>query len=188
MAGKRLRRKLGKKVLAGQMTVDEARVWLGRASVQKSYGSAWSTWPEQGPAYRPREPDEEYVREAARSKVVWPQQPSPAVLTKAAKTAQKRYDQQMAPVWEMIAKGLGASTFPAPPAPCPVPACGREAADAARAGHRGRRARAHATRPRRDLQGLGPIGYPPSHYWMIRTYIDKSPSTVRLAESPGKKS
>lgn len=46
MAGKKLRRRLYKKVLAGTMTVDEARARLGRHVAQKSYGSAWSTWPE----------------------------------------------------------------------------------------------------------------------------------------------
>ena len=44
MGRKALKRKLGKRVLSGKLTVDEARARLGRATVQKS---AWSTWPAQ---------------------------------------------------------------------------------------------------------------------------------------------
>lgn len=106
MAGKKkLRRRLYKKVLAGTMTVDEVRARLGRDVAQKSYGSAWSTWPEQSPAYQPREPDWEYLLEAARTKIPVPQ-PQISKVNKA----HKRYDRHIAPVREMLAKALACST------------------------------------------------------------------------------
>jgi hypothetical protein len=63
MGRKALKRKLGKRVLSGKLTVDEARARLGRATVQKS---AWSTWPAQ-PRPRPvprYQGDDQYLRDA----------------------------------------------------------------------------------------------------------------------------
>jgi len=114
VACKKMKRKLGKKVRAGSMTVDEARARLGRTVAQKSYGSAWSTWPEQAAVSPPREPDWEYVLEAARAKIVLPPRPQVAKVRKTA--AQKRYDRDMAPAREAIAKALNCTTTLAPPA------------------------------------------------------------------------
>jgi hypothetical protein len=61
---KALKRKLGKKVLAGKLTVDEARARLGRKVTQAAYKGAWSSWPAQAPAYQPRPLDEDYIRTA----------------------------------------------------------------------------------------------------------------------------
>jgi hypothetical protein len=117
--GKKLKRKLGKKVLAGELTVDEARARLGRAVVRKSAGTAWSTWPAQAGTMVPREPDEEYVLEAVRAQVPGPDRPSPRMVEKA----RRRHDQDMAPFRVAVAKGLHASTFPALP---PAPAAARQ--------------------------------------------------------------
>jgi hypothetical protein len=93
MGRKKLRRKLGKKVLSGATTVDEARARLGRKVSQKAaYKSAWSGWPEQPPGYEPRVPDEEYVLEAAR----W--RPSPPALPKRKRS----------PARPQVAKSYGA--------------------------------------------------------------------------------
>jgi hypothetical protein len=85
------KRKPGNKVLSGQVTVDEARAGLPS---RNPIGLPGRPGPSR-PGYQPREPDWECVREAARAKVVMPQQFNP-VITKVAKTAQKRYGQQMA--------------------------------------------------------------------------------------------
>ena len=71
MGRKALKRKLGKKVLAGKLTVGEARARLGREMAQRVQKSARAAWPVQPePAQLRPEPryqgDEEYIRSAFR--------------------------------------------------------------------------------------------------------------------------
>jgi hypothetical protein len=65
---KALKRKLGKKVLAGKLTVGEARARLGREMaqrVQKSARPAWPAQPQPQPAPRYQD-DDDYIRAAFR--------------------------------------------------------------------------------------------------------------------------
>jgi len=72
MGRKALKRKLGKKVLAGKLTVGEARARLGREMAQTAQKSARPSWPVQPQPWpaQPPEPryqgDEEYIRSAFR--------------------------------------------------------------------------------------------------------------------------
>ena len=63
MGRKALKRKLGKKVLAGKLTVGEARARLGREMAQRVQKSARPAWPPQPqPAPQPRyQGDDEYI-------------------------------------------------------------------------------------------------------------------------------
>ncbi len=80
---KALKRKLGKKVLAGKLTVGEARARLGREMAQRAQKSARPAWPAQPqPAPQPRyQGDDEYIMSAFRVPI-----PRPAV-TKSQKAA-----------------------------------------------------------------------------------------------------
>ena len=83
MGRKALKRKLGKKVLAGKLTVGEARARLGREMAQRVQKSARPSWqPQPQPAPRPRyQGDDEYIMSAFRVPI-----PRPAV-TKSQKAA-----------------------------------------------------------------------------------------------------
>ncbi len=71
MGRKALKRKLGKKVLAGKLTVGEARARLGREMAQRVQKSARPAWPVQPQPVQLRpelryQGDEEYIRSAFR--------------------------------------------------------------------------------------------------------------------------
>ncbi len=90
MGRKALKRKLGKKVLAGKLTVGEARARLGREvaqRAQKSARPAWLAQPQPAPQLR-YQGDDEFIRTAFRPL------PRPPV-TKSQKTPAGPSPQQM---------------------------------------------------------------------------------------------
>ena len=91
MGRKALKRKLGKKVLAGKLTVGEARARLGREMAQRVQKSARPAWPVQPAQLRPEpryQGDEEYIRSAFRPI------PRPAVAKSRKAAAPARPTQQ----------------------------------------------------------------------------------------------
>jgi hypothetical protein len=91
---KALKRKLGKKVLAGKITAGEARARLGREMAQKSAQPSWPVQPQSAP--RPRyQGDDEFIRSA------FAPIPRPAVTKSRKAAAPARPSQQ-----QLLAKAL----------------------------------------------------------------------------------
>jgi len=99
---KALKRKLGKKVLAGKLTVGEARARLGREMAQRVQKSARPAWPTAAPATaRPRyQGDDEFIMSAFRplprppvtKSLKAPAGPSPRQLVTKARADAQAFD------------------------------------------------------------------------------------------------